>query len=436
MHGSAASLTDVAFQWPTWSEALRVLTFRAGYNTSVVVLGATLLGIASGVVGAFTTLRKRALMGDALSHASLPGVVGAFLLAAALGLDSRSVPLLLAGAAVSAILGVLVVQWITASTRIGEDAAIGAVLSVFFGAGIVLLSVAQAVPGLAQGGIRSYIYGQTAAMSAGDAWLMASAAALGGLASILLRKEFALVCFDPGFARAQGWRVGFIDLLLMALLVMVAVIGMQAVGLLLMVAMLIIPAAAARFWTERVGRMVWLSAILGALGGGLGAMTSALAPRLPAGAVIVLVSGLIFLFSMLVAPSRGMLAEIARRAALRVRIATDHALETLILAENSRAMAAPPPTPSAMRVWLRARGLADTEQGRLRTTQRGRRRGERVRRNHLLWTRYLTEHADVAPSHVDWSADQIEHVLGAEMVSRLERLLASDPTGPGPGAER
>jgi len=283
--------------------------------------------------------------------------------------------------------------------------------------------------GLAQGGIRSYIYGQTAAMSAGDAWLMASAAALGGLASLLLRKEFALVCFDPGFARAQGWRVGFIDLLLMALLVMVAVIGMQAVGLLLMVAMLIIPAAAARFWTERVGRMVWLSAILGALGGGLGAMTSALAPRLPAGAVIVLVSGVIFLVSMLAAPSRGMLAEIVRRATLRVRIAIDHALETLILAENSRAMAAPAPIPLAMRAWLRARGLAEAEQGRLRTTPRGRRRGERVRRNHLLWTRYLTEHADVAPSHVDWSADQIEHVLGAEMVGRLERLLASEPGG-------
>lgn len=427
MHASLAqSLTDVGFEWPTWGETIRVLTLRAGYNTAVVVIGAALLGVASGVVGAFTTLRKRALMGDALSHASLPGVVGAFLLAAALGLNSHSVGLLLVGAAISAVLGVLAVQWITSATRLGEDVAIGAVLSVFFGAGVVLLSVAQAIPGLSQGGIRSYIYGQTAAMSVGDARLMAGAAALAGLAALLLRKEFALVCFDAGFARAQGWSVAFVDLLLMSLLVMVAVVGMQAVGLLLMVAMLIIPAASARFWTDRVGRMVWLSAVIGGLGGYLGASASALASRLPAGAVIVLICGALFVLSMFFAPVRGVIAEAIRQSRLRLRIATDHALEALIVAEDSRAMAAPPAIGGAMSWWLRRQGLARRDDTRLVPSAAGLERGRRVRRNHVLWTRYLTEYADVAPNHVDWSADQIEHVLGAELTAELEALLRRD----------
>ncbi|MBL0921723.1 MAG: metal ABC transporter permease, partial [Phycisphaerales bacterium] len=396
------------------------------YNTAVVVVGATLLGLASGVVGAFTTLRKRALMGDALSHASLPGVVSAFLIAACLGLHERSVPILLAGAALSAVLGAVAVQWITRATRLQEDAAIGAVLSVFFGAGIVLLSVAQALPGVSQGGIRSYIYGQTAAMSVADARTMAAAAALATAAAVLLHKEFTLACFDPEFARAQGWSVGVIDLMLMALLVAVAVIGMQAVGLLLMVAMLIIPAAAARFWTDRLGAMVWLSAALGAAGGYLGACASALASRLPAGAVIVLTSGALFALSMLLAPRRGMLAEALRRARLRLRIRADHALETLIVAEQSRAMAEPERIGPALRMWLSAQSLAEWSGGRPTLTDKGRERGLRVRRNHMLWSRYLTEHADVAPSHVDWTADQVEHVLGPETTARLERLLAAD----------
>lgn len=429
----AQSLTDVGFDWPSFGETLRVLSFRAGYNTAVVVAGATLLGIAAGVVGAFTLLRQRALMGDALSHASLPGVVAMFLFAAWIGWDERSLPLLLLGAGASAVLGVLVVQWMTAATRLHEDAAIGAVLSVFFGAGIVLLSVVQALPGLPQGGIRSFIYGQTAAMSVGDAWLMGGAAAVAGAAALLLRKELTLACFDGEFARAQGWPVGFVDLLLMALLVMVAVIGMQAVGLLLMVAMLIIPAASARFWTERIGRMVWLSAVLGGLGGYLGASASALAPRLPAGAVIVLVSGALFVVSLFAAPARGVLAEMWRQAGLRIRIATDHALEALVMAERGE--------PEERRIahgpvfaWLlRVRGLARPERGRLALTEAGRERGLRVRRNHMLWSRYLTEYADIAPNHVDWAADQIEHVLGTDMVERLERLLERDARN---GSER
>ena len=153
------SLTPTAVDLPTLGEVARVLAFRSGYNTSVVLLGVTLLGVAAGVVGTFAMLRKRALMSDALSHASLPGIAVAFLIGTALGQGGRNLWLLLAGAAASGILGVLTVQFIVRWTRLPIDAAMGAVLSVFFGLGFVLLSYIQTLDTGDQGGIAKFIYG-------------------------------------------------------------------------------------------------------------------------------------------------------------------------------------------------------------------------------------------------------------------------------------
>jgi manganese/zinc/iron transport system permease protein len=279
---------------PTLLELLRVLGFQAGYNTSIVLLGVSLLGIAAGVVGTFAMLRKRALMSDTLSHASLPGIATAFLAAVALGASGRSLWLLLGGAAASGIVGVLTVQFIVRNTRLPPDAAMGAVLSVFFGIGFVLLSYIQTLDTGDQGGVAKFIYGQTATMTALEATSIAVVALLAVVAAAALFKEFRLVCFDPEFADAQGWSVSLIDLLMMALVVAVTVIGLRAVGLILIIALVIIPPAAARFWTERLGTMTLIAALFGGLSGYLGAAASALLPRFPAGAVIVLVAGALF----------------------------------------------------------------------------------------------------------------------------------------------
>ncbi len=429
-----ASITDAGIDWPTLGELAHTLTFTAGFNAAVVVASASLLGVAAGIVGAFALLRKRALMGDALAHATLPGIAAAFITAALLGGQGRRLEVLLLGAAVSGVLGVLCVQLIVRHTRLREDAAIGIVLSCFFGLGVVLLSAIQSMSVGDQGGLASFIYGQTAAMLPRDAVLTGVVALLALIAAALLIKEFTLVCFNDEFASVQGWPVARIDVLMMALVVVVTVAGLQAVGLLLIVALLIIPPAAARFWTDRVRTLVILSAILGGLSAYMGATASALLPRLPAGAVIVLTAGVVFAFSMLAAPARGLVAVGVRRVRLSARISRDHALRELVVREKTEASAITPAalaseiglSPPAGR-WLAYRltrvGLVEREGVGLSLTDRGRTLGRRIDRNHGLWQRYLIDQADVAPSHVDLSADLVEHVLSPEMVERLEAKL-------------
>lgn len=429
------SLGRSAEAWPTAREAVDALLFRAGYNTAIVVAGTTLLGIAAGIVGVFGLLRKRALMADALAHATLPGIGLMFIIAAGLGVEGRSLPVLLTGAAATGVLGVLCVQWILRRTRLHEDAAIGIVLSVFFGVGVVLLSYIQTMKGGNQGGIKAFIYGQTAAMSLGDVGLMAGLALAAVAAAGLLFKEFALVAFNDAFAKVGGWPVTLIDLLMMALVVLVTVAGLQAVGLILVVSMLIIPPVAARFWTDRLRALVILAAIIGGLSGYFGSVVSSLFPRKPAGSVIVLTSGVLFMLSMLMAPSRGVVAAAWRRGSQRFRIAGDHVVEAAYEAGGRLALADIERFGVA-RGWsglfreitlarLRAKGLLTRRAGEVALTDRGREEGARIHRNHRLWEQYLISHADVAPSHVDWSVDQVEHVLSEELVASLEAELAA-----------
>lgn len=291
-----------------------------GHNTLVVLGGATALGLAAGMVGCFMVLRRRALVSDALSHATLPGLVAAFLAGLALGVEGRSLPLLLAGAAASGALSVAAIQAITRWTRLTEDAAIGAVLSVFFGVGVLLLSVVQELPAANAAGLKGFLFGQTAAMHRGEALGLAALALLAAVAVWIFFKEFRLLAFDEGFARAAGWPTGRFDLGLMALVTLVTVVGLQTVGLVLIIALLITPAATARFWTDDLGHMLAIAGLFGAASGGLGALLSARFADLPAGAVIVLVATGFFFASLLMAPSRGLLGRSLRRSRLRRRL--------------------------------------------------------------------------------------------------------------------
>jgi len=337
----------------TFSEVADTLLFRAGFNTNLVIAGTTLLGLAAGIVGTFALLRKRSLVTDALSHATLPGIGLAFVIATALGSDGRALPVLLLGAVVTGVLGIACIQAILRHTRLHEDAAIGLVLSIFFGAGVVVLSWIQKNSAVGSAGLDTFIYGQAATMQPRDVGIMAGIAAIAVAAAALLHKEFALVCFNDAFARTDGWPVSAIDLGMMGLIVLVTVAGLQAVGLILVVAMLIIPAVAARFWTERLGRLLVLAGAIGAASGYFGSVISALLPRRPAGAIIVLVAGAMFALSLFVAPARGVLATMLRRIRLRVRIASEHVLEaahgTSRPSRSGRSPAAAPGPPGSPR---------------------------------------------------------------------------------------
>ncbi len=236
------------------SDLQRVLLLQ-DHTTRVVVLGTMLLGVAAGVVGAFLLMRKRALLGDALAHATLPGIALAFLVTASTT-GGKSLAALLAGALISGVAGVLCILAVVHLTRIKEDAALGVVLSVFFGLGVAVLGIIQKMETGSQAGLESFIYGKTASMLARDAWLIAAAAAGVTLTCVLLFKEFTLLCFDAGYAGAQGWPIVWLDVVMMSLVAAVTVIGLQAVGLILIIALLVTPAAAARLLTVRLPLMV------------------------------------------------------------------------------------------------------------------------------------------------------------------------------------
>lgn len=426
---------------PAWEEILDVLFLR-NYNTQLVVLSTSLLGVASGLVGSFLLLRKRSLVGDALSHATLPGVAIAFAVMISLGASGKSLPGLLLGATISGVAGILTMMLIRNTTRLRDDVAMGFVLSVFFGIGIAALQMVQGIPGASAAGLESFIYGKTAAMIRSDFILIATVAGVCSVVSLLFLKEFLLLCFDDGYAASQGWPTLWLDLLLLGLVTAVTVIGLQAVGLILVIAFLITPPTAARFWTHRVLPMMLLSAAIGGASGWIGASLSALTPRLPAGAVIVLVAASLFLVSMLFAPPRGAIPRIFRHRRLRRKVDRQHFLRAAY--EILEATAGDDPvanvpfdiaalrekrswTPRKLHRVLRIARHEDHVEpagpGQLRLSEPGFGEAARVTRNHRLWETYLIQYAEIAPSHVDRDADLVEHILGADLVRELESYL-------------
>jgi manganese/zinc/iron transport system permease protein len=439
---AAGSLAESGLEWPTWAELLRVLSLR-DYNTRVVIIGATLLGLAAGLVGTFLLLRKRALLSDALSHATLPGIALAFILMSMAGGEGKHLLGLLAGAAVFSVLGTLTVMAIRRWSRLKDDAALGISLSVYFGMGIALMGIATRMETGNAAGLNAFIYGKTASMLYADALLIALTALGAAVFCLAFFKEFGLICFDAEYAAARGWPVARLDFLLMTLVVIVTVIGLQAVGLILVVALLIIPPSSARFWTRRLSAMLWLSGLFGALSGLLGAALSALMANLPAGAVIVLTAAFFFILSLFFGADRGLIRITAERRRLAAKIARENLLRTLYEMDEAAAgpEGRPEPNPHpfdallADRSWSRRRlrrtlrrlmsegAVQPQPVDRFRLTGSGARTAADVVRKHRLWEAYLIAHADVAAAQVDIGADRIEHVLDREMIRELEALL-------------
>ncbi|MEM7619149.1 MAG: metal ABC transporter permease [Pseudomonadota bacterium] len=287
---------------------INALTLQSGYNTALVTIGTALLGLAAGGVGTFVFLRKRALISDAIAHACLPGIGLAFIAMVYLGGDGRLLPGLLLGATASALCGVVLMQWIVTKTRLSEDAAIGAVLSVFFGFGVVILTIIQNIPIGRQAGLETFLLGSTAGMLYSEALTIASIAALCAIIIFMFHYAMISVAFDPHHAATSGISINRTDLLMMTLALIITVVSLKIVGLVLSVALLIIPPVTARLWTNRADRMVALAATLGALAGYLGACLSSIATNLPTGPIIVLLSFTIFLGSLILSPVRGLLA--------------------------------------------------------------------------------------------------------------------------------
>lgn len=278
------------------------------YTLRNVALGSALLGIVSGVLGCFAVLRRQGLLGDALAHAALPGICIAFLLT-----GSKSPIVLLIGAGIASWLGTLLILRIVNDTRISEDSALGVVLSVFFGFGIMLLTFIAKRNDANQAGLDKFLFGQAAALVASDVALMSLLGGVALLIVVLLYKEFKLLTFDPGFALSLGYNTRQLSVLLTSLIVVAVVIGLQTVGVVLMAAMLIGPAVAARQWTNRFSTMIILAGVFGALSGLSGALLSVTQTRIPTGPMVILSMTAITFISIIFAPNRGIFWDWLRR---------------------------------------------------------------------------------------------------------------------------
>jgi len=389
------------------------LLLSAGYNSALVAIGAALLGFAAGACGSFMFLRKRALVSDALAHATLPGIGLAFIVMVAFGGDGRNLAGLLAGSAITAGLGVLAVDWLVSRTRLAEDAAIGAVLSVFYGLGIVLLTVIQTMSSGRQAGLETFLLGSTAGMLFQDAVLIALGGALAVAFTWALRRPMTLVAFDADYAAASGYNVRAIDIAIMGLALAITVIGLKLVGLILIVALLIIPPVTARFWTERATSMVWIAGAAGALSGYFGAAISASAPALPTGPIIVLICAGLLLVSLLFAPSRGVVAAALQFYRFQRRV---HLRQGLL------ALARQEPIHDRMTLSvLRKAGLIRRDGV---PTRAGRAQAAKALLDEQRWAIVRRHYADTAREGRYDGITPIEKVLTRDEIAEIDRELA------------
>lgn len=411
------------------------MNFANHINFIYVLLGTALFGMSAGVLGCFALLRKRALVGDALAHAALPGVCIAYLLTGA-----KHPLIFVCGAAVSGLLGSYAIHAITRYSRIKEDAAIGLVLSVFFGIGIVLLTYIQHQPMGNQSGLDKFLFGQAAALIGRDLALFSGLAAALLVAVCLAYKEFKLIAFDSGFAQVIGVPVRAMEVLLTLLIVLVVTAGLQAVGVVLMAAMLITPAAAARQWTDSLAKMLLLAGAFGALSGVLGTVASALAPRMPTGPWIVVAVSTFFAISIVLAPLRGMLPRWLKQRRNAEKIQQENVLKTLYrLGEDDISKQVSGSSVTELRRYrhsterraqqllerLRERGLVVPGQHTdlWKLTAEGERAARGLVRRHRLWEVYLTTYLALGQGEVHADAEDIEHVLTPELEAELEALL-------------
>lgn len=406
-----------------------VLGVNYTYTVRTVALGGAILGIVSGVLGCFAVLRHESLMGDALSHAALPGVAIAFLIA------GRELGVLLVGAGIASWLGVQFIRAVLDTTRIKQDTAMGIVLAAWFAAGIALLAYIQGRSDASQAGLDTFIFGQAAAMIESDVHLITVVGIVAFIVVGLFWKEFKLVTFDPEFAGANGFHVTPINILLSTLIVVAIVLGLQLAGVILMVGMLIAPGIAARQWTQKLDQMVILSAVFGAFAGGTGAVLSAVDADIPTGPMIIVAAFSIVMISIGFAPGRGLIWTLLRQHGDRRRFAAQTTLRDLYkYAHSHGSQSYPVPASLILGVGgssaelglrqLERRGYIKQDGANWVLTPRGAEIAVQDARNQQLWDVYR-EYGDELklPPILEDRQKPIHEVLPGEAIMHLERKL-------------
>ncbi|MAC94534.1 MAG: zinc ABC transporter permease [Flavobacteriales bacterium] len=413
-------------------ETLDFLSFTDP-NVRYVVIGSVILGASSALVGSFAFLRKRALVGDAIAHSVLPGVAAAFMISGV-----KDPLILIVGALISGWLSIVMIDGIVRTTKLKSDAAIGIVLSVFFGVGILLLTHIQQSGNGAQSGLDSFLFGKAASLTPDDIWVFSSIGSFLVVIIFLFFKAFKIVSFNPDYAQTIGLPVKFIEFLLSTITVLAVAVGIQAVGVVLMAALLITPASGARFWTNKLGKMLFIATTFGVISAFVGSYVSYIAPNMPTGPWVVMILSLLTVASIWFAPKKGMLARLKTRRENQNKILTENILKLFYhLGEKKEDFE----VGRSQEILLENRDFTEVElkKGLLKLkkknllrnkknlwyiTQSGLSEAKRIIRLHRLWEMYLNQRLKLEPDHVHNDAEAIEHIITADIEKQLEKELA------------
>lgn len=404
-------------------------------NVFYVVIGIFCICSSSALIGTFAYLRKRALIGDAIAHALLPGICLGFLVA-----GEKNIIYLFAGAFITGWFSTFLVDFIVNRSKVKQDAAIGIVLSSFFALGIVLLTYIQNSGTTEQGGLNSFLFGQAAAINKSEVSLFAGILVIVVLIIIVFYRQFLIVSFNPDFAKSIGLKVKTIEFLLTSLTVLAIASGIQALGVVLMSALIITPAAAARFWTNNLLKMLLIAVGFSVLSGWVGTYISYVNFGMPTGPWVVLVLSIITLLSFVFSVNHGILARFLKARKNRMKILHENILKALYQLHeregntNELNRRFSPRELLSIRLFdtrnlqngiqrLKKQNLLKQEGGLYFLTSQGAKESKRIVRLHRLWEQYLLKRTQIDAYHVHSGAEAIEHILSPEIEKELIREL-------------
>lgn len=409
-----------------------LLYFLNNPNLQFVLLGTLVLGASAAIVGTFSFLRKRSLVGDAIAHSILPGVCLAFIFT-----GTKNPVYLIIGAFVTGLISIVLIDRITSRSKISVDTAVGLVLSVFFGIGILLLTAIQNSGNSQQAGLDKFLFGQAASLTRFDILVFAGVGFLLIVVVALFFKEFKILCFNPDYAKVIGLPVKFLEFLMASITVLAVAVGIQAVGLVLMAALLITPAAGARFWTDNLLKMIVISTFFGALSGVMGSMISYVAPSMPTGPWVVMCLSILAVFSIWFAPEKGLISRYSKQKSIRRKMLQENILKTFYhLGETkddyfigrdfvelkNKSNFREKELQKGLEL-LKKENFARRENSQWFITKKGYANAIRVIRLHRLWEMYLNKRLKMEPDHVHNDAEAIEHIISPEIEKLLEKDL-------------
>lgn len=305
------ALTNLSILFP--QELISLSDYWGTYSFRVMTAGAILVGFFAGTFGSLLYVRKQSLVSDVIGHSSIAGIVGAFVIASLMGADGQSILVLTIGATISGLLAVATTNLIAEKSKVGVEAAMAISLAIYYGGGMVALRLLSFSHFSGRSGISQYLFGNAATMRQIDVLIVAILGFTALLIVVIFWKEIALFAFDPVGAQAAGFSGNLLIAIVTLCTTVGIVIGVKSVGVVLMVAFAIIPAAAARQWTDHLPVLFLLAGAIGALSGGFGSYLAVSIGKVPTGPVIVVILSLVLAISLVFSPHRSLLAYRYRR---------------------------------------------------------------------------------------------------------------------------